>query len=47
MKDWTQKAATQAEVRLLIREKLYGVLPRPPFTEAETDEIASRVYDVI
>jgi hypothetical protein len=24
MKDWTQKAATQAEVRLLIREKLWG-----------------------
>jgi len=47
MEDWTQKAATQAEVRVLILNLLYGALPRPPFTEAETDEIASRVYDYV
>jgi type I restriction enzyme R subunit len=47
MKGWTQKAATQAEVRVFILDKLYGVLPRPPFTETETDEIASRVYDYV
>lgn len=47
MKEWTQKAATQAEVRVFILDKLYGVLPRPPFTEPETDEIASRVYDYV
>jgi type I restriction enzyme, R subunit len=47
MKDWTQKAATQAEVRVFILDRLYGVLPRPPFTETETEEIASRVYDYV
>ncbi|MGH7915263.1 MAG: type I restriction enzyme endonuclease domain-containing protein, partial [Candidatus Binataceae bacterium] len=45
--DWTQKAATQAEVRVFILDKLYGALPRPPFTDAETEEIASRVYDYV
>ena len=47
MTDWTQKAATQAEVRVFILDKLYGALPRPPFTEPETEDIASRVYDYI
>jgi type I restriction enzyme R subunit len=47
MKGWTQKAATQAEVRVFILDKLYGVLPRPPFTETETEAIASRVYDYV
>jgi len=47
MKDWTQKAATQAEVRVFILDKLYGVLPRPPFTETETEDIALRVYDFV
>jgi type I restriction enzyme R subunit len=47
MKDWTQKAATQAEVRVFILDKLYGTIPRPPFSEAETEEIAGRVYDYV
>jgi type I restriction enzyme R subunit len=45
--DWTQKAATQAEVKIFILDKLYGALPRPPFTDTETEEIASRVYDYV
>lgn len=47
MPDWTQKAATQAEVRVFILDKLYGDLPRPPFTESETEAIASCVYDFV
>jgi type I restriction enzyme R subunit len=47
MRGWTQKVATQAEVRVFILDKLYGVLPRPPFTDTETEEIASRVYDFV
>jgi type I restriction enzyme, R subunit len=47
MKDWTQKAATQAEVKIFLLDKLYETLPRPPFTEQETDEIASRVYNYV
>jgi len=44
MEDWTKKEATQAQVRVFILDRLYGALPRPPFTDQETDEIAERVY---
>jgi type I restriction enzyme R subunit len=47
MTDWTKKVTTQAEVRMFILNNLYGVLPRPPFTESETEEIASRVYEYV
>ena len=40
--DWTQNATTQAEVKVFILDNLYESLPRPPFTEAETEDIASR-----
>jgi type I restriction enzyme R subunit len=47
IEDWTQKTATQAEVRIFILDTLFQSLPRPPFTEAETEEIAARVYDYV
>jgi type I restriction enzyme R subunit len=47
IQDWTQKAATQAEVRVFILDSLYGSLPRPPFTDSETEQIAARVYDYV
>jgi type I restriction enzyme R subunit len=47
MKDWTQKEATQAEVKVFILDRLYGALPRPPFTEEETEVAAENVYDYI
>lgn len=47
MRDWTQKEATQAEVRIHILDRLYEWLPRPPFTEVETEEIAGQVYDYV
>jgi len=47
MQGWTQKTATQAEVRVFILDRLYEALPRPPFTEAETDDIADRVYNYV
>jgi type I restriction enzyme, R subunit len=47
MKGWTEKAATQAEVRVFILDRLYEALPRPPFTEAETEEIADHVYEYV
>ena len=47
MQDWTEKAATQAEVKVFILDTLYQALPRPPFSEDETDEIARRVYDYV
>jgi type I restriction enzyme R subunit len=47
MPGWTHNAATQAEVRVFILDQLYGSLPRPPFTEDETESIATRVYDYV
>ena len=45
MRNWTQTATTQAEVRIFILDNLYQSLPRPPFTDAETEDIAERVYE--
>ena len=47
MPGWLQNATTQAEFKVFILDRLYESLPRPPFTEAETEEIASRVYDYV
>jgi type I restriction enzyme, R subunit len=47
MHDWTQKTATQAEVKIFILDNLYNSLPRPPFTEIETEEAAARIYDYV
>jgi type I restriction enzyme R subunit len=47
MQDWTQKTATQAEVKVFILDTLYRSLPRPPFTDDGTEEVAERVYDYV
>jgi type I restriction enzyme R subunit len=47
MPGWMQNAATQAEVKVLILDRLFESLPRPPFTEDETEYLASRVYDFV
>jgi len=45
--DWTQNTATQAEVKVFILDNLWEALPRPPFSDHETEEIADRVYDYV
>ena len=35
----------QAEVKVFILDSLWQSLPRPPFTDDETEMVASRVYD--
>jgi type I restriction enzyme, R subunit len=47
MHNWTQNRATQADVKVLILDSLWGSLPRPPFTEADTEALADRVYDYV
>jgi len=47
MHDWTQNASTQAEVKIFILDNLWRSLPRPPFTEGETEALASRLYDFV
>jgi len=47
MPDWIQNTATQAEVKVLILDTLWQSLPRPPFTDEETEAAAGRVYDYV
>lgn len=44
MPNWLQNASTQAEVKVFLLDKLWQSLPRPPFTEEETEAVADRVY---
>jgi type I restriction enzyme, R subunit len=37
----------QAEVKVFILDTLWKALPRPPFTDEETEEAARRVYDYV
>src|SRR5204863_9452513 len=37
MRDWTQNTSTQAEVKVFILDSLWQSLPRPPFTEDDTE----------
>ncbi|HVC96888.1 MAG TPA: type I restriction endonuclease [Pirellulales bacterium] len=47
MEHWTRNAQTQAEVKASILDWLYESLPRPPFTDSETDGLADRVYGYV
>ena len=47
MHDWLQNSSTQAEVKVFILNHLWESLPRPPFTEEETESVANRVYDYL
>ena len=47
MGHWTRNAQTQAEVQASILDWLFESLPRPPFTDADTESLANRVYDYV
>lgn len=47
MHDWLQNSSTQAQVKVLILNKLWRSLPRPPFTDEDTEAVADRVYDYL
>jgi type I restriction enzyme, R subunit len=47
MEDWTQKAATQAEVKVFILDNLYQSLPQPPFTGDEIEQVSDSVYNFV
>lgn len=47
MPAWTQNSQTQATVKVLVLDSLWQSLPRPPFTEQETQQLADRVYDYV
>ena len=47
MPDWTQNTTTRAEVEVFILDNLYTALPRPPYTDDETERLAGRIYEYI
>lgn len=47
MPNWTRNMTTQADVKIFILDKLYTSLPRPPFTEQETEASAERLYEFV
>jgi type I restriction enzyme R subunit len=47
MYDWTKNTSTQAEVKVFILDTLWESLPRPSFTDQETETLAGRVYDYV
>jgi type I restriction enzyme R subunit len=47
MQDWTQKPATQAEVKVLIIDTLYRSLPQPPYTEDEIERASDSIYNFV
>lgn len=47
MHDWLQNSSTQAEVKVFILNNLWRSLPRPPFTDEDTEAVANRVYDYL
>jgi type I restriction enzyme R subunit len=47
MPAWIRNSQTQAEVKVLVLDSLWQSLPRPPFTEQETQQLADRVYDYV
>ena len=47
MPNWTKNSQTQADVKMFILDNLYASLPRPPFSETDTESAASRIYDFV
>jgi type I restriction enzyme R subunit len=47
MPNWTKNTQTQADVKMFILDNLYTSLPRPPFSEEDTESLAGRVYDFV
>ncbi len=47
MPQWAGNTTTQAEVKIFILDSLYESLPRPPYTEAETEDLAERIYGYV
>lgn len=47
MEHWTRNAQTQAEVEASLIDWIYESLPRPPYTDEETQKLARRVYEYV
>jgi type I restriction enzyme R subunit len=47
MPNWTKNTQTEADVKMFILDNLYASLPRPPFSEEDTESVATRIYDFV
>jgi len=47
LQHWTERETSQAKVETFILDRLYEVLPTPPFTEEEKEVVAKQVYQHI
>jgi len=47
MPTWAQTVQTQAEVKIFVLDNLWRNLPRPPYTDQETETLASHVYEYV
>ena len=47
MPAWTQNVQTQAQVKVFILDTLWLNLPRPPFTDDDTNSLIERIYDFV
>jgi type I restriction enzyme R subunit len=47
MPNWIQNVQTQAEVRMSILDSLWEKLPKPPFSEEDTELLTDRIYDYV
>jgi type I restriction enzyme R subunit len=45
--DWTEKEQTRAEVEVSILDKVFEVLPSPPFTEDDKQQVAQELFEFI
>ena len=47
MENRTQKEQTQAEVKLFILDRLFEILPNPPYSIDETQSAAELIYEYV
>lgn len=47
LEQWTQKEQTQAEVEIFILDRLFQMLPTPPFTDNDKQATAREVYSFV
>lgn len=42
---WTEKESTRAEVETEVLDEFFRLLPDPPFSSTEKEELAAKIYE--
>ncbi|MCB1130791.1 MAG: type I restriction endonuclease subunit R, partial [Verrucomicrobiae bacterium] len=45
LEQWTEKESTRAEIETEVLDEVFRLLPDPPFTSTEKEELAARIYE--